>query len=170
MIGSGKSTVARILAARWHTQIIDADELAHHVLAENKFVRFGLRLIFGSLQKQEIARQAFASPYKLFCLNKLTHPFICRLIRQKLRTKNISFILDAPLLFQAGLAKYCDKIIFVTAEERIIRKRLSVKGYTSRQITQRLKANSKIYRYQSRAITLANNGTLAQLRRAAQKL
>jgi len=165
IIGSGKSTAAKLLAEHLHARVIDADELGHRVLAENKFVRLGLRIVFGSLQRPEIAGQAFASPLKLFCLNKLTHPFIRRLIFRELRQKNTSFILDAPLLFPAGLAKYCDRIIFVTAREALLRRRLTAKGYTPAQIKQRLSANRSVYKYQKQAVSLANNGTLAELRR-----
>ncbi|MDR2431242.1 MAG: dephospho-CoA kinase [Candidatus Margulisbacteria bacterium] len=168
LIGSGKSTAAAFLAGRLGARIIDADKLGHLVLKQNKFVRRGLKIIFGSAGRKVIAAQAFASPLKLFLLNTLTHPFICRRILREIQGAPENLIIDAPLLFQTGLHKYCDRIIFVTADEKSIRHRLAARGYSAEQIDRRLSASQKVCRYKSKADKIfANSGSLAALRRLA---
>jgi dephospho-CoA kinase len=94
--GSGKSTVARI----WHEQgveVVDADELAREVVDRNPGLRQQLAIEFGDdvlepsagadvgrLRRQELARRAFESPERTRALNRLVHPPLLQLFRQRL--------------------------------------------------------------------------------------
>ncbi|MDR1997663.1 MAG: dephospho-CoA kinase [Candidatus Margulisbacteria bacterium] len=170
IIGSGKSTAALLLARRLRARVLDADRIGREVLAGNHLVRFCLRCIFGSLERGVIARQAFASRAKLFWLNALTHPWICGIIRRRLRAGG-DWVLDAPLLFQAGLAKDCDYVILLTARRPTLIRRLSARGYTAAQIRQRLAAGRDTPRYRRRAAAvIANDGSLADLKKALRAI
>jgi len=166
IIGSGKSTAADLLAKRFNARIIGVDAVGHEVLAQNKFVRFGVRCFFGSLDRKDIARQVFSSRRKLVLLNMLLHPFMRQCIKQQLRETEDNLILDAALLFPLRLFRYCDQVVFVTAHKALIYKRLAAKGYSSSQIKQRLIANRGVYKYQKKAVLLPNNGSLARLKEA----
>jgi dephospho-CoA kinase len=166
LTGSGKSEAARLLARRFAAECIEVDAVGHQVLAENKFVRRAARLLFGSAERPARAEQVFKSPFKLFCLNALTHPFIRRIIRRRLRDRQKHFILDAALLYPLGLAKYCDKALFVDAPENLIYERLTAKGLTAGQVWRRLAANQKVYIYKQRASKLiVNDGSLSALQK-----
>ena len=170
IIGSGKSTVAALLAEQFKAQVIEADKIGHQVLEQSRFVRFWIKLLFGSLERREIAQQAFTSKTKLFFLNVLVHPFMRQRIKQQLGSAGDNFILDAALLFPMRLSKYCNHIVFVTAHKALIYKRLTAKGYTVKQIEQRLTANQGVYKYKKRTIPLSNNGTLARLKETVSNM
>ncbi|MDR1113776.1 MAG: dephospho-CoA kinase [Candidatus Margulisbacteria bacterium] len=166
IISSGKSEAARLLARRFAAEYIEVDAVGHRVLAENKFVRCGLRLFFGSMERRDIAGQVFKSPLKLWLLNMLTHPFMRRIIRRQIRARQNHFVIDAALLYQMGLAKYCDKVLFVDAPENLLYERLTARGLTAGQVWRRLAANQKVYIYKKRAHKLiVNDGSLAALQK-----
>ncbi|MDR2431912.1 MAG: dephospho-CoA kinase [Candidatus Margulisbacteria bacterium] len=166
LTGSGKSEAARLLARRFAAEHIEVDAVGHQVLTENRFVRWALRLLCGSAERPAIAEQVFKSPFKLFCLNALTHPFMRRIIRRRLRDWKKHFVLDAALLYQMGLAKYCDKVLFVDAPESLIYERLTAQGLTAGQVWRRLAANQKVYIYKQRASKLiVNDGSLTALQK-----
>ena len=168
--GSGKSEAARLLARRFAAEYIEADAVGHQVLAKNKFVRLVLRLLCGSAERPAVAEQVFRSPFKLFCLNALTHPFLRRIIRRRLRERQKHFIIDAALLYQLGLAKYCDKVLFIDAPENLIYERLTAKGLTAGQVWRRLAANQKVYIYKKHASKLiVNDGSLDTLQKNIEK-
>jgi dephospho-CoA kinase len=166
LTGSGKSEAARLLARRFAAEHIEADAVGHQVLAENRFVRWMARLLFGAAERPVIAEQVFKSPFKLFCLNVLTHPFLRRIIRRQLRDRKKHFILDAALLYQLDLAKYCDKVLFIDAPENLIYERLTARGFTAGQVWRRLAANQKVYIYKQRASKIiVNDGSLSALQK-----
>ncbi|GBR73625.1 dephospho-CoA kinase [Candidatus Termititenax aidoneus] len=173
IIGSGKSEAARLLARRFAAEHIEVDAVGHQTLAENKFVRCGLRLFFGSTERRDIAAQVFKSPLKLWLLNALTHPFMRRIIRRRIRAPRKHegiiprhFVIDAALLYQMGLAKYCDKVLFVDAPENLLYERLTARGLTAGQVWRRLAANQKVYIYKKHAYkVIINDGSLAALQK-----
>ncbi|GBR77534.1 dephospho-CoA kinase [Candidatus Termititenax dinenymphae] len=171
IIGSGKSTAAVMLSECLDAVCIDVDKAGHVVLAKNNFVRFWLKILFGSVERSIIAGQVFSSPVKLFLLNTLTHPFMRRSIRRTLRDSSKSYVLDAALLFQMRLDKYCDKVVFVEAKKSLIYARLSAAGLTRQQIARRLAANQKVFHYKKRADKIVlNNGTKTALRKNIEKI
>ena len=82
-IGSGKSTVARMLSDH-NIPIIDADRIARSIVepgtpALAELVdAFGSDILHpdGSLRRAELARRAFATPEATSLLNTITHPRI----------------------------------------------------------------------------------------------
>lgn len=90
-IGSGKSTVASMLAARG-ASIVDADEIAREVAApggpafEPLVARFGAAVVSpaGDLDRAALAALAFSDPLALADLNAITHPVIGALMATRL--------------------------------------------------------------------------------------
>lgn len=82
-IGSGKSTVARLLAERGAV-IVDADEIAREVVVPGGSAyaplvqRFGEGVLAsdGTVDRAALAAVAFADPRALADLNAITHPLI----------------------------------------------------------------------------------------------
>jgi dephospho-CoA kinase len=82
-IGSGKSTVAELLAARG-AGIVDADQIAREVVAPGTGVygalveRFGPEILApdGTVDRGALAARAFGDPAALADLNGITHPAI----------------------------------------------------------------------------------------------
>ena len=123
--GTGKSTACRFFEDKGFF-IIDCDVLAREVCLpgerclEEIADSFGDEVIAddGSLKRQTLAQIVFSSPDKLKLLNSITHKHIIQriynIIEEK-RRKNI--VIDAPLLFEAGLETVCSCVIGVLADE-----------------------------------------------------
>jgi dephospho-CoA kinase len=115
-IGSGKSTVALMLAARGAV-VVDADQIAREVVepggpAYQPMVdRFGPEIVRPdkSLDRAAIAAQAFATPEALADLNAITHPAIRAVMAERIaeqaETDNV-VVVDIPLLAEGGPAAY----------------------------------------------------------------
>src|SRR5947208_1279237 len=90
-IGSGKSTVSALLAARGAV-IIDADAIVHEVQADGGLAfqpivdRFGAGIVGtnGQLDRPALAALVFNDPAALADLNAITHPIVGQVIFDRL--------------------------------------------------------------------------------------
>ena len=134
-IASGKSTVARLLVEHGAT-VIDADLLARNVVQpgtrglEEIRARFGDRVIQadGTLDRAALRRLVFEDPVARDALNQIVHPAV-RLHRDQelaaARARGDRIIVsDIPLLFETGLERSVDAVIFVDASDEIRLRRL----------------------------------------------
>ncbi|MEY3290497.1 MAG: dephospho-CoA kinase [Actinomycetota bacterium] len=107
-IGSGKSTVSALLAARGAI-IIDADAIARELQAPGTPLVIALKDRFGdsivdeniALIRPALAAIVFADPEALKDLNKMVHPAIAKEMDRRLqeqRDTNHVVVLDIPLL------------------------------------------------------------------------
>lgn len=123
--GAGKSTVAACFAAHG-CRIIDCDRIARTVADTCPDCLSALSEAFGSeildaqgkLRRRVLAEAAFSSPERTALLNRITHPFILQRVEKEIeeaRGQCRTAVIDAPLLFEAGVERYCDKVIAVTA-------------------------------------------------------
>lgn len=133
-IGSGKSTVARMLAAQGFT-VVDADQIAREIMEPGSPVlaevarEFGEELLLadGSLDRAELARRAFASEDATQRLNSITHPAIRAESARRLDAAEArgeaAAVYDMPLLVDLGLHESMDLtvVVDVDPEERVRR-------------------------------------------------
>jgi len=121
-IASGKSFVGRQLR-ELGALIVDADRIAREVVEPGKpayhmiLQEFGENILNsdGSLNRQLLGRLVFADPEKLDRLNRITRPFIIAEIEKLLKYYSTSHphrvvVLEAPLLYEAGLEKMVDEV------------------------------------------------------------
>jgi dephospho-CoA kinase len=135
-IGSGKSFVARLfadegcllLSADDQVREIYTDPVVLHTLRE----WWGPRVIDsrGGLDRKAVASLIFEHPAEKQRLEALVHPLVAERRRQKMLdaasdAQVLAFVWDIPLLFEVGLEKECDAIVFVDApwEQRLARVR-----------------------------------------------
>ena len=128
-IGSGKSLVASELA-RLGAYILDLDVIARELvepgmpaLAEIRG-EFGPEYILegGSLNRRALGRLVFSEPEALRRLNKIMFPKLVEATKERLDEVSGQYdlvVVDAAILYQAGLDKLVDKVIAVTAEKEI---------------------------------------------------
>lgn len=124
---TGKSTVARFFE-KDGAGVIDLDELAHKALRPSsaqfkKIVKeFGEDIVVGNqIDRLCLARKVFGNKRRLAQLNAIIHPFVEReMVRriQSLSEKSSYIVVEAPLLFEAGLQKYFDYIVVVAANKK----------------------------------------------------
>ena len=126
-IGSGKTKLLE-LAAREGYPIFNADyEVAQ--LYKDPSIQSTIRKLLkleeeGDLKKQLVERLK-TNPEALRELERISHPLIERKIVDFINNKSASSaFLEVPLLYEAGLDKYCDKVILIEAGEEVRQKRV----------------------------------------------
>lgn len=130
--GAGKSTVAESLLALPGVRCLDLDQIYHELIAPGQPLVAALAAAFsdavvrqdGTLDRRALAAAAFATPENAQKLNAVTHPAILRETarrRQALAADSTvrAVLLDAPLLFESGLDRQCDRVIAVIAPEAV---------------------------------------------------
>ena len=131
--GAGKSSVAKELVALG-CAVVDCDRIARQVTdscvpcLQSLAEEFGSDILQeGMLDRKLLAARAFASPEKTRKLNELTHSWILgetkAQIQAALDAGKPFVVVDAPLLFEAGVDALCDEIMAVTVpfEKRLQR-------------------------------------------------
>ncbi len=148
-IGAGKSTVAQRFASHG-AKVIDADSIAHEVLAEDEVVRqiadrFGPDIldVDGRIRRRAVADRVFGPTpdhaRALEWLEAIVRPRVRRRIADELaavRARDSGHdggtvvVLDVPLLVQAGWADWCDRLVVVACAEEVRRHRLAARHWS----------------------------------------
>ncbi|HEV8445197.1 MAG TPA: dephospho-CoA kinase [Gemmatimonadaceae bacterium] len=182
-IGSGKSTVARMLSERGAT-IIDADVLARRAVelgtpAYTKIVaRWGRAVVSpdGHLDRAALRRVVFADQSQLEELNEIVHPEVeslrDRLVEQARARGDRIVVCDIPLLFEKGMADRFDRILLVDAPRPIrLERLLQDRGLQTTEAMEIIAAQMPAELKRARAdYIIENAGTLTQLERRVQDL
>ena len=123
-IGSGKSTVATFFKAL-QIEVVDADIIARLVVQKGQPALTKIAEYFGSnilsdgeLNRTKLREEIFADKAKKNWLNELLHPIIREeILAQLKRSKSKYVILEAPLLFENNLDRYCDHVLVTDIDE-----------------------------------------------------
>lgn len=147
-IGAGKSEVAAILARRGCV-VSDSDAESRAAMDRPEVRRqvqewWGTGMIGadGRVDRRALARVVFADPAERRRLEGLIHPLVRRSRDEALQRAADqgarALVIDAPLLFEAGVNKECDAVIFVDAprEQRLERVR-STRGWDDAELARR---------------------------------
>ena len=173
-IGSGKSTVAKILS-ELGAVVIDADAIAKEVLEpgqvgyESVVHAFGESVLdtTGNIDRKQLAAAVFQDTSQLAQLEAIVHPAVSARvtqIRESLPANSI-VVYDTPLLVEKQLQDQFDKVMIVIADVDVRRSRLVGRGLDTSDIAARI-AN-QVTDEQRMAIAdfvVTNNGSLQELR------
>ena len=118
-IASGKSAVEKILLEKGY-KVFDTDKIAHEILENNEDVKN----IFGTTDRKELGKIVFDNQEKLKQLEEIIHPKVKEEILKIFEIKEEIVFISVPQLFESGFDKLFDKIIFISADERIRLERL----------------------------------------------
>lgn len=175
-IGSGKSTVANMLAETG-IRIVDADKIAREIMEPGSPVldqvaeEFGADIIGsdGALDRAELARRAFVSKETTEKLNAITHPAIRaesnRQFAEAEANGEQAAVYDMPLLVELGLDKDMDLtvVVDVEAEERV-RRLVSSRGLDEADARARIAQQiDDATRRAAADIVIDNNGDISDL-------
>lgn len=157
-IAAGKSTVARAFAARG-AEVIDADRLAHRVLADPGAVaevvaRFGADVLdeAGRVRRPVLAERVFGPTpdheAALRDLEAIIHPRVRATIEARLAEVRaaespagpVIVVLDVPLLMQAGWDRLCNRLVEVSCAEDLRQRRLDARAWPAVQRAARERA------------------------------
>jgi dephospho-CoA kinase len=166
-IGSGKSTVAAMLAERG-AEIVDADLIARQVVMPGTPAWHKLRDHFGpgvlrpdgSIDRQALADVVFGDKAKLTLLNEITHPEILERIAERLEQssgREVVVVLDAALLVETGLADGVDVLVVVDAPREARLARLAAKGLAAADAEARIAAQAPAEEWLARADHVVDN-------------
>ncbi len=181
-IGSGKSTVARMLEKRGAV-LFDADVLARQAVApgsrgyEKVVERFGPNVLApgGGLDREALASIVFADPAARRDLEGIVHPEVRRMFAEgceEYRDSDRVVVFSAPLLVETGMHTAFDLLIVVSAPvatqiERLMRDR----GMPERAVQARIDAQLPLEAKAEVADVLVDNeGPLQDLERQVDRV
>lgn len=152
-IGAGKSTVSGYLASLGYP-VFDADEVSRGLTADGSPVvdelaeTFGEEILVrkGVLSREKLAEIVFSDPDK----NRKLMQIVTMKVREagqkwisdyRKKEKYDIIILDIPLLFETGSEDLCDAVWFITADDKVRRRRVMARdGVTAEQVERRMRS------------------------------
>lgn len=181
-IGSGKSTVAELLAERG-AAVIDADDLARRAVAlgtegfDRVVETFGRDILGpdGDIDRSRLAAVVFGDPARLRALESIVHPEVARLYAEELepfRETDRIVVYSVPLLAERGLAEGFDVVVVVVSDiDRRIERLMRDRGMTPDQVRERAAAQlSDEERARVADVLLDNDGELGRLTPQVERL
>lgn len=181
-IGSGKSTVARLLEARGAV-VVDADAIAREIVEPGQPALVEIREAFGpevvdddgGLRRSRLAQIVFDDPEALARLNAITHPRIAARSAQLLASASSEAVVvyDMPLLVEQGPEALTgwDAIVVVDAPDEVRLERLVARGVDREDGKRRMAAQvTRDARLAAADHVIDNAGDLASLERAVDGL
>ena len=168
-IGAGKSRVAALLA-ELGCVVSDSDADARAVLADPEVIDtlrswWGDEVVGvdGAIDRGKVAGRVFTDVEERRRLESVLHPRIherraARFAAAPPDTR--AFVIDAPLLFEAGLDAECDAVIFVDASRPTRLARVAAnRGWSDEELARRESAQWPIDRKRSLATLIIDNTT-----------
>jgi dephospho-CoA kinase len=181
-IGSGKSTVARLLERRG-AAVIDADQLAREAVAKGTpgFERvvelFGTDVVTpeGDLDRSALAARIFSDPVQKAALEAIVHPEVARRFSDQVdafRDTDRIVVYVTPLLVELGLAPAFDVVVVVTASPHLRVSRVaSDRGLSPDEVRGRLAVQATDeQRAEVAGVLIDNDGSLSDLEPQVDRL
>ncbi|WP_375504926.1 dephospho-CoA kinase [uncultured Jatrophihabitans sp.] len=174
-VGSGKSTVAALLAERGAV-IIDADAIAREVVAKGTpglaavIEAFGTQVLTatGELDRPAMASIVFTDEDKLAALNAIVHPLVGARVAELLAGTGADDIVvnDVPLLVETNpQAEGFDLVIVVEASLSTRLERLASRGMAEQDARGRMARQASDEQRRAAAdVVIDNDGSLDDLR------
>ena len=184
-IGSGKSTVATILAEGGAT-VIDADAISRATTAAGGAAIPAISAVFGSsmitpdgaLDREQMRQRVFSDPQAKKQLEAIIHPQVRQKIAQRAELAEQSgsncIVYDIPLLVESGHWRdKLDKILVVDCTEATQQARVMLRNGLTLDATQKIMASqaSRTERLQAADCVIYNEGiSLEELARQARAI
>ena len=172
-IGSGKSTVSRLLAGHGAV-VVDADAIAREVVepgtpglaAVVEDFGSGVLAADGSLDRPALASVVFADPEARKRLDAIVHPLVRSRGREleAAAPPDTAVVHDVPLLAETGQASSYDLVVVVEADPETRVARLVQRGLTAEDARARIAVQARDAQRRAIAdVVLDNSGTPEQL-------
>lgn len=175
-IATGKSQSSKIFK-ELGCYIIDADKLSRTLTTKDSrclkeiIGTFGTDVLKddGTLNRKKLGQIVFNDKQAKIDLERIIHPHIIRktneIIAKKYTTTDI--IVDAPLLFEVGLDRVCDKVIVVYAKYHLqIARFMKRDNISKEEAIKRISLQMPIEDKMKLAdITIDNSGTISELKK-----
>ncbi len=182
-IGSGKSSVSEILKSLG-VDVIDADKVGHEAYTPDSEGWRKVISVFGQdivgpdkqIDRKKLGSIVFSDPNEMDKLNKLMHPIIHDLVKEKI--KNFSdqgvdvVILEAAILIEANWQDLTDEIWLAKANQEVVIERVQLRNnFTREEIIKRIQSQmSNDEREKHADVVIDNDGTIEQLQEKVKTL
>ncbi len=163
--------------------VIDADGIVHHLLASDSECIEKVVALLGQevkshdhINRKAVARIVFSNRDKLTALEKILHPRVFETIEktydeEKLLSNYKYFVVECPLLFEAGWESFFDLSVLVTAPRDICFERFIEKGFDPKQFELRQNRQLSTQKKETRCqVIIRNDKTKNELKDQVQKL
>jgi len=190
-IGTGKSTAAEYLKKKGFAHI-DADQIGRDITADGSPMLPVLDGIFGptgeygvegfdilredgSLDRKALASIVFTDMKKKLKLDKVMFKAIIaetkRLVEVYSQDDPVGILIDAPLLFEAGLDKECDLVLLIVADMDVRIHRVCARdGATEQEVKNRINSQMSDEEKISRShVVVDNSGNLKELEKQLEE-
>jgi dephospho-CoA kinase len=182
-IGSGKSTVAALLAERG-AFVIDADRVGHDVYRPGSegFRRvveaFGKGVVApdGTVDRRALGAIVFADPAARTRLDAIVHPLITAEVRARIAAARADsperpIVVEAALLFEAGWETLVDRVWVVsTAPRTTVARVVASRELTAEDVERRIAAQMPDAARRARAqLVIENDGSPVALRAEVER-
>jgi dephospho-CoA kinase len=180
-IGAGKTTVAGMLGEAGCV-VADSDVMAQAALDDpeirGRLVEWWGQEILdaaGAVDRGAVAQIVFARPPERLRLESVVHPWIEKR-RESLFAaappETAAYVIDAPLLFEAGLDASCDAVIFVDARRELRLERVAAtRGWGEPELAKREDSQLPLDDKRSRSdYVIRNDGDLNALREQVRRI
>ena len=175
-IGSGKSTVSRLLVS-WGAVLVDADQVAREVVAagtpglERVVAAFGEQVLLpdGTLDRPALGRRVFGDREELARLNAIVHPLVGERTVELFAAAQSSgapvLVHDVALLVENGLAPGYPAVVVVAATAATqLRRLVELRGMTETDARARIDAQATLAQRLAVATHVVHNdGPLEEL-------
>ncbi len=177
-IGSGKSTVSKLLA-ELGAPIIDADQVGHAIYAPDGPAYPDMMAAFGegilapdrTIDRKKLGPIVFADPAALKRLNSIVHPKMFARMREMVDAmrrggEHKPIVIEAAILIEANWQPLFNEIwLVVASRERVIERVERDRGLKPEQTEARIRAQlSDDDRRKYATTVVTNNGTIDELR------
>ncbi|HVA77389.1 MAG TPA: dephospho-CoA kinase [Candidatus Binataceae bacterium] len=183
-IGSGKSTVAKMLA-ELGAPSLDADKVGHSIYApggpayQDVVAAFGDKILApdGTVDRKKLGPIVFGDPAQLKKLNSIVHPKMLAEMRamvaaMRSRGETKPIVVEAAILIEANWIPMCDEIWLVTAtRERVLERVERDRGMAREQTEARIRAQlSDAERMRYASLVIKNDGSIEELRAEVERV
>ena len=177
-IGSGKSTVAKMLA-ELGAPVFDADKIGHTTYAPGApaydavIAAFGKEIVAsdGSIDRRKLGPIVFADPAQLKKLTSIVWPALFTRMREMVREmrdkgEKSPIVIEAAVLVEANWMPLFDEVWLVTASvDRVVDRVQRERGLKPAETEARIRAQlSDEERMRHAKLVIRNEGTLDELR------
>lgn len=179
IFASGKGTVC----AMFHelgAEVIDTDIIAREIAEPGSaglaalVKEFGAHILNsdGTLNRRGLANYVFNDPVKVKRINEITHPMILEKTLSSAYDPEKIYMVNTPLLFEAGFDKKMDANIVVTAgDKQVIERGIKRDNITENEIKNRLNFQISLNEKIKKAdYVIDNSDTLENTKRQVLKI
>ena len=175
-IGSGKSTVSRLLA-ELGAVVLDADKVGHEAYQPGTetwkalVAAFGEGIVApdGTINRKKLGEIVFGDPEELARLNRIVHPRMFDMMKVRIEQHRQQgaqvVVLEAAILLEAGWTPLVDEVWVTVASEPVVVRRVTERtGLPAEQIRARIRSQlANDERTKQAKVVISNDGNLEEL-------